>query len=316
MESTLAEKKRVKRNRHPSNKTKFEKIVLIFVFLLIPVSLLILFTYYPLASMINYSLYDWRMLSASAPTLVAFTAKDNYLKFFTNKEYWSVLLVSLFYLIGSFIQIALALFYAAIFYWKPKGGKFFKGVMFLPSLLNGVAIGLMFLLIFRSSDDGGVINTIIKHVSGANGSENDIKFFSSLFLANTILTFVSIWRYMGNNMVMFAGSMESISKDLFEAAQIDGANRWQQFIHIILPAIKNIIYLNLILAVNGALQVYEIPMIMQPTNSYTQTFIMKTLDVAFVNGKIGLGSAMGICLLLLVVFIAILQKILEKKGDK
>ena len=62
---------------------------------------------------------------------------------------------------------------------------------------------------------------------------------------------------------MFAGSMESISKDLFEAAQIDGANRWQQFIHIILPAIKNIIYLNLILAVNGALQVYEIPMIMR-----------------------------------------------------
>jgi multiple sugar transport system permease protein len=315
MESTLNEDERKKRNKRSYFKSRFEKYVLVFAFLLIPLSLLIMFTYVPFFDMIKYSLYQWKLNSVREPILVAFTDKDNYLAFFTNKEYWQVLLVSLFYLVGSFIQIALALFYATIFYWKPKGGKFFKGVMFLPSLLNGVAIGLMFLLIFRPSEDGGVINTIIRQITGSTTSATDIKFFSSFFLGNTILTFVSVWRYMGNNMVMFAGSMESIFRDVFEAAEIDGANRWQQFTHIILPGIKNIVYLNLILAVNGALQVYEIPMIMQPHNSYTQTFIMKTLNIAFENGNIGLGSAMGIVLLLIVLLIALIQKVVEKKVE-
>jgi multiple sugar transport system permease protein len=118
-------------------------------------------------------------------------------------------------------------------------------------------------------------------------------------------------------MVMFAGTMESINHDEIEAAEIDGANKWQQFWYILLPGIKQIIVLNLILAVNGAVQVYEIPLIMQPSNPLTQTFIMKTLNIAFsLQHDIGLGSALGIVLLFIVLFVAGLQKIVEKAGNK
>jgi ABC-type sugar transport system permease subunit len=315
----VASKPHKKRLLSGTSKLRAQKIVLICTFLLIPLTLLFMFTYYPLGQMIYYSLFHWRTTSANPPILVAFGAseifEDNYLNIFTHSEYWTIFKVSGVYLIGSFVQIALALFFATIFYYRPRGGKFFKAVLFLPSLLNGVAIGLMFLLFFKSSDENGIINTLaIKYLGIAKGDQ--IKWFGTFWLGNTILTSISVWRYMGNNMVMFAGTMESINHDEIEAAEIDGANKWQQFWYILLPGIKQIIVLNLILAVNGAVQVYEIPLIMQPSNPLTQTFITKTLNIAFsLQHDIGLGSALGIVLLFIVLFVAGLQKIVEKAGN-
>src|SRR5574344_629144 len=127
-----------------NNHMKLEKILLIIVFLSVPLTLLILFTYVPLFDMIKYSLYHYKGFLDKSPTLVAFGASslyaDNFVTIFTNSEYWEPFKVSLVYLVGSFIQIALALYFATIFYFRPKGQKFFKAVIFIPSLLNGVAI--------------------------------------------------------------------------------------------------------------------------------------------------------------------------------
>lgn len=311
----LSEEERIRRNKRSRRKAAGSKWLIIGAFLLIPLCLLVLLTYYPLGDMIHFSMVHWRRGSSDPEVFVAFGLSslypDNYVKFFSNEEYWGVLKVSLFYLLGSFVQIALALFYAVIFYWRPKGVKFFKGIMFLPSLLNGVAIGLMFNLIFNPIESGGALNVLLS----GSGNETVDFFGTNLFLANSILTFISVWRYMGKDMVMFAGSMESIPSDIFEAASVDGANKWQQFTHIILPGIKNIVFLNLILAVNGALQVYEIPYIMQPRNVLTQTFIMQTIDISITNNDIGLGSAMGVVLLMMVGIITLIQKLFERRMD-
>lgn len=120
--------------------------------------------------------------------------------------------------------------------------------------------------------------------------------------------FVSLWRYMGQNMVMFSGAMQSINSDLLEAASLDGANSWQQFRYIILPNIKTIVSLNLILAVKGAISVYEIPMIMTNGANGSSTFVMKTLDTAFTSRKIGLASAMGVVLLVFIMIVTFIQK--------
>lgn len=320
MERTISKQPKKKRLISGTSKLRAQKIVLIATFLLIPLTILFVFTYYPLGEMIYYSLFHWRTTSSKAPILVAFGAspvfQDNYLKIFTNSEYWTIFKVSGVYLIGSFIQIALALFFDTIFYYRPKGGSVFKAIIFLPSLLNGVAIGLMFLLFFKSSEDNGIINTIMIEHFGLK-SADQIKWFGSFWLGNTVLTGISVWRYLGNNMVMFAGTMESINHDQIEAAEIDGANKCQQFWYILVPGIKQIIILNLILAVNGAVQVYEIPIIMQPSNPLTKTFIMKTLEIAFSQQHdIGLGSALGIVLLVIVLLVAGLQKIVEAAGEK
>lgn len=297
-----------------TNRLKTERILLIICFLAIPLTSLILFTYVPLVDMVKYSMYHMRGFTDQNPVFVAFGADslyvDNYYTVFTNAEYWEPLKVSGIYLLGSFVQIALALYFATIFYFRPRGASFFKAIIFIPSLLNGVAISLMWLLILRPSGDGGVINTI-RQMFG----QPDKAFFGTFWSANIILAAISVWRYLGNNMVMFAGSMESISRDTIEASEIDGANKWKQFTHIILPSIKKIIFLNLILAVNGAVQVFEIPYIMQPNNSVVQSFIMKTINIAFVNRDIGLGAALGIVMLIIVCIVALVQKVVEKKVE-
>lgn len=115
------------------------------------------------------------------------------------------------------------------------------------------------------------------------------------------------------NFLIFLGAISSIGKDIYEAAEIDGANRWHQFMHIILPSIKRILQLNLILAVSGAIGVFEIPYVMTGGSNGSSTFVIQTVDVAFKYSKVGLASAMAVVLLGIVIIVTILQRVLIKE---
>ena len=284
--------------RETFRNVKVQQTLTICMFLAIPLVLLILFTYLPLADMIRYSLYRWDGYSD-----MKFIGLDNYKTLFTDLSYFSVLKTSIYYFIGSLVQIAVALYFATMFFYKLRGKNFLKGVIFFPYLLNGVAIGFVFLYFFKQ---GGVLDSVLTTLGVAE--ENLPLWLGDVSLINVSLTFVSVWRYMGQNMVMFCGATQSISGDLFEAAQIDGTNRWQQFIYIILPNIRGIISLNLILAVKGAISVYEIPFVMTKGSGGSMTFVIKTLNTAFTDKKIGLSCAMGVVLLILVMVITVIQK--------
>ena len=218
---------------------------------------------------------------------------------------------SIYYFVGSIVQIALALFFATILNQKMKGANFFKGVIFFPSLINGVAVGMVFLYFYKG---GGTLDTILCAL-GAD-PDNLPLWLGNAAIINFSLVFVSLWRYMGQNMVMFNGAIQSVSGELLEAASLDGANTWQQFRYIILPNIKMVVSLNLILAVKGAISVFEIPYIMTGGNNGSSTFVIKTLDTAFKSKKIGLASAMGVVLLIFIMIVTFIQKhFIEGKKD-
>lgn len=218
---------------------------------------------------------------------------------------------SIYYFIGSLIQIAVALFFSTMFFYKVKAKNFFKGVIFFPYLLNGVAIGFVFLYFFKPD---GALDSILT-LFGVSHDSLPL-WLGNTALINVSLTFASVWRYMGQNMVMFSGATQSISGDFFEAAQIDGASVWQQFWYIMLPNMRGIIALNLILAVKGAISVYEIPFIMTKGGGGSMTFVIKTLQTAFTDKKIGLACAMGVVLLIIVMIVTIVQKILIEGRDE
>lgn len=268
------------------------------VFLAIPLVLLILFTYLPLADMVRFSFYRWDGYSD-----MKFIGLDNYKTIFTKPGYLSVFKTSIYYFLGSLIQIAVALYFSTIFHYKLRGKSFFKGTLFFPSLLNGVAIGFVFLYFFKPE---GALDSILMAMGMPEGSLP--LWLGNAAIVNISLTFASVWRYMGQNMVMFSGATQSISGDLFEAAEIDGASRIKQFRYIILPNIRGIISLNLILAVKGAISVYEIPFIITNGRGGSMTFVIKTLETAFTDKKIGLACAMGVVLLVIVMVITVVQK--------
>ncbi|WP_117168639.1 carbohydrate ABC transporter permease [Paraliobacillus sediminis] len=275
---------------------KRQRTFIIIAFLLVPMTLLVTFSFLPVANMFWYSFTDWN--GYSEKNLVGF---ENYITVFTDPEYFRVFAVSLYYFAGTFVQMAIALYFATILSFSVKFKNLFKGLLFFPYLLNGVAIGFMFVLFFRPD---GALDIVLQFL----GLQTDLLWLGNPDIINISLAGTSIWRYMGFNFIIFLGAISSISKEIYEAAEIDGASKWHQFRYIILPSIKMIVSLNLILAISGALSAFEIPYIMTGGSNGSATFVIQTVDTAFKYGKVGLGSAMAVILLIIVVIVTVIQR--------
>lgn len=130
---------------------------------------------------------------------------------------------------------------------------------------------------------------------------------------NISLAFTSVWRYTGFAFLVFLGTIQSINPEVYEAAKIDGANRWDQFRYIIIPSIRNIVFLNIILGVSGSLSVFDIPYIMTGGSNETSTFVIQTIDTAFKYNKVGLASVMAIILLFIVIVVSLIQKVVTSE---
>jgi len=289
------------------SKINWQKVLIISLFSFIPIGLLILFTYTPVLNMFYYSVTNWNGYSGTKK----FIGLDNYIRIFTDTEYFRVFPVSLYYLVGSFVQMGIALYFATILtVSKTKGKNFFKGVLFFPYLINGVAIGFIFSYFLRPD---GVLDSVLQMLGLG---DYIIKWLGNVKMINWSLAGVSVWRYMGFNMVIFIGAIQSISSEIYEAAEIDGANKWQEFKYIILPSIKRIVQLNLLLAINGALSVFEIPYVMTNGGNGSKTFVIQTVQTAFKMQKVGLASAMAVVLFAIVLIVALIQRMFfGEKGE-
>jgi len=282
---------------------KWEKRLLVFSFTIIPILLLLVFSYYPLVKMVQYSLTDWNGYSKDPN----FVGLENYKTVLTNPNYFSVFKTSLYYFIATFFQLGIALLFATILSFKVKFANFWKGILFFPYLLNGVAIGFIFLYFYKG---GGTLDTVLKAI----GLGDQIKLWlGDRSINNISLAFTSIWRYTGFNFLVFLGAIQSINPEVYEAAEIDGANRWDQFRYIIIPSIRNIVFLNIILGVSGSLSVFDIPYIMTGGSNETSTFVIQTIDTAFKYNKVGLASAMAIILLFIVIVVSLIQKVVTSE---
>ncbi|WP_425555080.1 carbohydrate ABC transporter permease [Kitasatospora arboriphila] len=267
------------------------------LYLLVPLALLVTFTYLPIVDMLGYSLTDWDGLSPTKENVGA----DNYVQLFTRPELFKVFLVSGVYLAASFVQIAAALYFATVLSFNTKFRNLFKGILFFPYLVNGVAIGFVFLYFFQP---GGTLDSVLQ-LLGYHGRQ---MWLGDPDLVNKSLAGVSVWRYTGLNMVLFLGAIQSIPGHLYEAAALDGANRWQQFRHIIAPSIKPIISLSAILAISGSLAVFEIPYIMTGGANGSETFVIQTVKLAFRFDKVGLASASAVVLLAVILLVTWIQR--------
>ncbi|MFF9090628.1 carbohydrate ABC transporter permease [Streptomyces sp. NPDC014991] len=266
-------------------------------FLAVPLVLLVTFTYVPVGNMIYYSFTDWDGVSPDR----RFTGVGNYERIFTRPELFRVFLVSFYYLAASAVQTVIALYFATVLSFDLRFRNLFKGILFFPYLINGVAIGFVFLYFFQ---DGGTLDSVLSWFGAGSGHA----WLGDPSSANTSLAGVSVWRFTGLNFVLFLGAIQSIPGELYEAAQLDGATRRQQFRHIIAPGIRPVVSLSVILAVSGSLSVFEIPYIMTGGATGTTTFVIQTVKLAFQFNKTGLASAAAVVLLLIILLITWIQR--------
>ena len=179
--------------------------------------------------------------------------------------------------------------------------------MFFPYLISGIAIGFIFKFFYTR---GFVLDTILQWCGFK--LDNLPYWLKDQSINNWSLVATSVWRYFGQNMVLFIGAIMSVDADLYEAAELDGANKFQQFKHIILPSIKTIITLNVILSITGSLSAFEQPYVITDGANGTGTYFVIMNEIAHVSQKVGLASAMAVVLLLIIFACTILQKLFFK----
>jgi multiple sugar transport system permease protein len=235
----------------------------------------------------------------------------NYTALFTDPRYFQVFFVSLYYFAASFVQMALALYFATILSFSTRFKNLFKGIIFFPYLLNGVAIGLMFLFFFRP---GGTLDATLSGL-GFGPASNHPLWLGNPAWVNISIAGASVWRYTGLNFVLFLGAIQSIPDEVYEAADLDGANSWHKFRFIIVPGIKRIISLSFILAIAGSLSVFELPYIMTGGANGSSTFVITTVQQAFVFQRVGFASAMAVILLIIVLLVTVVQRRLVPDDD-
>lgn len=284
---------------------KGQQVLICVAFMIIPLILLFTFTYLPFGEMFKYSFY--KMKYATPVDKREFVGWQNYIDVFTRKDCFGALKLSLYYMLGSLVQLAIALYLATLLSFKTKGGNIFKGFMFFPYLVNGIAVGLIWKFFYTR---GYVFDTVLQWC-GFN-LDNLPYWLKDQGVNNWALVASSVWRYFGQNMVLFIGAIMSVDAEMYEAAELDGANKFQQFRHIILPSIKTIVTLNVILSITGSLSAFDPPYVITKGANGTGTYFVVMDKIAHTSQKVGLASAMAIILFLIIFVCTILQNLFFK----
>ena len=283
--------------------------------LIIPMTLLIAFVVIPAIDLFRMSFTNWDGYSPKKD----FILFDNYIAMFQNKDLWMSLKNNAVYFMAHLLMIVVELAIAVILTGKLKAAKFYKTMVFMPYIINGVAISYAFSYFF--SPINGAFDAILSSV----GLESLIRsWLSDPKVVNYVLAFVSLWKYSGYHIILFIAALQSVPQDILEAAKVDGASVFQIFRYIQVPAIMLMVDYVLFDNIRGALQVFDIPFVMTAGGPgyASSTFTLYTIKTAFTFSNFGLASTMAVAIMFMIVIIYVVQDfiihklILKDRGNK
>lgn len=277
-----------------------QKQIFIVVSLAVPMILLIGFIMIPAFDLFRMSLTDWDGYSESWNWIWL----ENYISMMKNENLWLSLKNNAVYFFGHLLFIPIELLFAVLLTSKLRAAKFYKTMVFMPYIINGVAISYAFSYFFSP------INGAFDAILGMFHLEALIQnWLSDPKLVNFVLTAVSLWRFSGYHVILFMAALQSLPQDVQEAAQVDGADTWQLFKYIQIPSIMLMVDFVLFDNIRGALQVFDIPYVMTSGGPgyASSTFTLYTIDTAFKYSNFGLASTMAVAIMAMIVIIYLVQ---------
>lgn len=269
---------------------------------------LILFTIFSLVTVLMGFIYAFTDMAPGNPDNFNWTLA-NFQYIFQDKIYLhSILNVFIFALMSVPLSIVSSLLVAALLNRKVKGIKIFRVLYYLPAITSGIATAFIWKWLYN--DNYGLLNTILTQWFGLEG----IKWVSSQsYFAMFCVAIVSAWTGLGGNMLIYLAGMRSISPELYEAADLDGASGFQKLMHITVPLLSPTTYFIMTMSLIGAFQLYDVvAMIGAGDNYYTQTPVMQ-ITAAFRHGEGGMASAMSVVLFVVIMVVTFITQGLVKE---
>ena len=282
------------------------KALMGYLFLLPTILGILIFVAGPVLASFTLSFYKWNVFRP--PQFLGF---DNYQRLWSDETAWTGFMNTLqFVLMAVTTQMTLAFFLAIGVQQKMRTffRYFFRSAFFLPLLMSGAAVSITLGYMFHR--EFGVINYYL----GTLGVPR-VPWLNSREWAMTTIVIASVWQNVGFTFILFIGGLSNISTELLDAADVDGAHGWRRIWHIILPMLSPTLLFAVVVAVIGALQVFEQPYIMTRggPGDATRTAVMVMYEAAFKNVEIGYGSSITVILFILIMTVTAFQFWLSKR---
>jgi N-acetylglucosamine transport system permease protein len=287
-------------------------------FLLVPVALYLIFVIWPYIQTFGYSLTDWKGQSQT----FAFVGLDNYKALFHDDVFLEAIWHNIEFLVFiPVITILLALFFAFMLNAGGRGkaggvqgvagAKFYKIVYFFPQVLSLAILAVLFNAVYRS-DGGGLLNGVLIK-TGLVDADNPVEWLNEPHMVLWALMVAVIWQGVGFYLVLFSAAMQSIPKDIYEAALIDGASRNQSFFRITLPLLWDTVQTAWVYLGIVAMDMFVLVSSMtQNMGAYGggpdhHSDVMSTVMMRnfLYYGKSGYACAMGVVMLLLTLILSV-----------
>ncbi len=271
--------------------------------------LYVVFKLLPLIAGLYLSALRWNGIDPAQ-----FVGFQNYLDFFNDPLVLTALMNNTLYAIGTVSgKIVLSLLLALLLNQALKGRSFYRTALFMPVVISFVVVSILWAWLYNPQF--GLVNQLLTSLG--------LKFLildwlGSPKVALGSLMIVDIWKWYGFHMVIFIAGLQAIPNELYEASSIDGASRWDNFVHITLPLLRPIMLVNVMVSLMGGFNVFDIPYVMTEGGPANSTLVM-ALHI-YIRGfkyyKFGYAAAMNYILLVIVTLVSAVQMRLMSGDDR
>lgn len=264
----------------------------------------IVFGIVPLGIVIYYGFFEDSLFEG-----MKFVGLGNYAKIFTTAKYYRPFLNTLIFAAFTIsFSIVFGLFFAKLMTVPIKGQAFYRTVYYIPVVIS-MAVVAQIVNVWLSYNYG-TVNNIIANLGG-----NRIHWEESAFWMYFWIIVICIWKGLGASIILFIAGLLGISNDIYEAADIDGANAVNKFFKITLPQLRPMMVFVLITSIIGAFNIFEpVQLISQGRpEGATNVLIYLIYNEAFQNGNFGMGSAIAVLLLIILMALTALSMKFQNK---
>jgi cellobiose transport system permease protein len=273
----------------------------------------LIFGLFPLLFTFYVSLFEWNPIGEQ--TFIGF---GNFERLFDDGRFWNALLNTFgIFLISTIPQLLLALFLAHLLnHARLRWANFFRMALLVPYITSVAATAIVFAQIFDKNF--GFVNWVL----GLVGLPS-VNFLATNYGSWILISAMVMWRWFGYNTLLYLAGLQSLPREMFEAASVDGASSWQQFRHLTIPALRPVIVFTVIMSTIGGLQIFTEPLLVSPESGLTcgagrqcQTLALFLYEQGFGQFQFGYGSAIGVVLFVIVVLVSLLNFYLSTRTRK
>ena len=282
---------------------KRDERVAAYIFVAPAVILLIAFLVVPMIYTVYFSGFKYQIMRPDAMKFIGF---ENYQKLFSDKNFWLALKNTVYFtVIVVPCQCVLALALALLVSKKFRGVAIFRTMYFAPQLTSMVVISVLWSVLYNANPNTGLINSIL-----VSRGMSPIKFLSDASTAMNSIIFMSAWQGAGYQMMIFLAGLQGIPRDQYEAASVDGATKFKQFLYITIPGLKGTIKYVIMITMIQAMKLFTQPYIMTqggPKNS-TKTLVYYIYTQGFQKGNFGYACSIAAVFFVIVVCMSMAMK--------